>query len=181
MAGVGKRPGWAVRNSIREYTALVFIILLIIPASGFAQLTKIMGKVTDAETKEPIPFVNIIIMGTTLGTLTDFEGRYSLDIKTTADSIRVSLLGYAAQTKKFQKGQFQEINFDLAWQNENLPEVTIHYTGNPAEVILNKIIANKKKNSLKSFENYQYEAYTKIEVDANNISDKLKNRKILLI
>ncbi len=157
----------------------ILILFLILPLSGFTQITKIMGKVTDAETKEPVPFVNIVIKGTTTGTLTDFDGRYAIEIRTNADSIRASLLGYAGTTKKFQKGQFQEINFELTWEKQNLSEVTIHYTGNPAEVILNKIIAHRRENTLKSFETYQYKAYTKIEVDANNISERLKNRKLL--
>lgn len=157
---------------------LPILFLLFLPVTAFTQLTKIMGKVTDAETREPIPFVNILIPGTTFGILTDFEGRYALELRTGVDSIRASLLGYFPVTRKVQRGQFQEINFELRWARQDLPEVTIRYSGNPAETILKKVIQNREKNSLQSFNTYQYQAYTKIEIDANNISDKLINSRL---
>jgi hypothetical protein len=165
--------------SVRKVQYLgVFFACLILPFAGSAQVTKIMGRVTDSATREPIPFVNVIIPGTTIGTLTDFQGRFSLEIKKPGDSLRVSLIGYKAQTRKILKNHFQEMDFVLSPENIQLAEVVIRYSGNPAEVILNKIIANRAKNSMKNFNTYQYQAYTKIEIDANNITDKLKNWKL---
>ena len=155
------------------------LIFLILPFSSFPQLTKIMGNIKDSATGDPLPFVNIIIPGTTDGTLTDFEGRYALEVNTKGDSIRFSLMGYRTTTRNILKHQFQNIDIMMAESKILLPEVTIHYTGNPAEVILGKIIQNRDKNSLQSFGAYQYHAYTKIEIDANNITDKFKNRKLL--
>ncbi len=163
----------------RLHKSLWILLLLFIPLSVFPQLTKIMGNIKDSATGEPLPFVNIIILGTTDGTLTDFNGRYALEVNTKGDSIRFSLMGYKSITRKILKHQFQDIDLLMAANNILLPEVTIHYTGNPAEVILNKIIQNRDKNSLQSFGAYQYHAYTKIEIDANNITDKFKNRKLL--
>ena len=154
-------------------------LLLNISLPAFPQLTKIMGNIKDSATGEPLPFVNIIILGTTDGTLTDFEGRYALEVNTKGDSLRFSLMGYKTVIKKILKHQFQNIDLLMAQNKILLPEVVIHYTGNPAEVILNKIIQNRDKNSLQAFETYQYHAYTKIEIDANNITDKFKNRKLL--
>ncbi len=156
---------------------LLLVLLTALPAA--AQVTKIMGKVTDAQTKEPIPFVNILIKGTTLGVLTDFDGNYAIEFRVPADSIRASLIGYQAVTRKFQRNQFQNISFELQPEQYDLPEVTIRYSGNPAERIMKKVADNKAKNSLQGFNAYQYEAYTKIELDANNISEQLKTRKIL--
>ncbi len=152
--------------------------MLILPFQGFSQVTKIMGTVQDGLSKEAIPFANVIIPGTTIGTLTDFNGNYSLEIKQNLDSIKAFLIGYNKSTKKVLPHQFQTINFELVPQNLNLPEVTITYQGNPAEVIMKKVFGNKDKNSIQAFQTYQYEAYTKIELDANNISDRFKNRKI---
>lgn len=155
------------------------LILLMIWFPGFTQVTKIMGRVTDAQTKEPIPFVNILIRGTTLGTLSDFEGNYALEFKANADSIRATLIGYEPQARAILKHQFQTIDFVLSQNRIDLPEVTIKYSGNPAERILQKVIDNKEKNTLYSFNTYQYEAYTKIEIDANNISEKFQQRRIM--
>lgn len=143
-----------------------------------AQVTKIMGNITDATTGEPLPFTNVVIAGTTLGTLTDFEGQYSIEFAAIADSLRASLIGYIPLSRKILIHQFQTINFELQPATYTLEEVTIRYTGNPAEKILLKVIGNREKNSLQAFSSYQYEAYTKIELDANNISDRLKQRKL---
>jgi hypothetical protein len=159
----------------------VFLCLCwnLIPLCSIAQVTKIMGSVHDRQSKEPIPFVNIIIPGTTTGTLTDFNGNYSLEFKQKGDSIKAFLIGYNGVTKKIQLNQFQTINFILEPRNTDLPEVTIKYQGNPAEAILKKVIRNKDKNTLQSFQTYQYEVYSKIQLDANNISEKFKDKKIL--
>jgi len=138
-----------------------------------------MGTIHDAVTHEPLPFVNLIIPGTMAGTLTDFDGRFALETKVAGDSLRASLMGYGTIAKKISLHRFQVIDYDLSPTRIDLAEVTIYYTGNPAEVILNKVIRNKEKNSLKSFDTYQYESYTKTELDANNISDQLKNHKML--
>lgn len=53
---------------------ILVTVLLLISLYLPAQVTKIMGKVTDASTGEPLPFTNVVVSGTTLGTLTDFEG-----------------------------------------------------------------------------------------------------------
>jgi hypothetical protein len=183
--GYPGHPARALKNAFPEYIPLPFFhtiwvtgIFLFINLAGLSQVTKIMGKVTDSATREPIPFVNIIIKGTTTGTLTGFDGKYSLEFKESADSIRASLIGFGAKTRKFQKNQFQTIDFELSPENYQLPEVVITYKGNPAEIILNKIIRNRPVNSMKSFDSYQYQAYTKIEIDANNITEKLKGRKL---
>ena len=164
-------------NFMRGFFFMCFL-LLIAPVNAFTQVTKIMGSVRDGQSKMAIPFVNIVIPGTTIGTLTDFDGNYSLEFKQKSDSLSAFLIGYNRSTKKILYNQFQTIDFELNPQNLNLPEVTITYQGNPAEVLIKNVIRNKEKNTLQSFQAYQYEAYTKIELDANNISDRFKNRKI---
>ena len=159
-------------------TFVFLVFILLIPALGFAQVTKIMGTVRDGSSKEAIPFVNVVIPATTIGTLTDFNGNYSLEFRQKTDSICAFLIGYNRSARKIQHNQFQTIDFELVPQNLNLPEVTITYQGNPAEVLMKKVFQNKEKNSLQSFNAYQYEAYTKIELDANNISERFKNRKV---
>ncbi len=163
----------------RPFPFIVLIFLLAgLPVTLSGQATKIMGKVTDSLTGEGIPFVNLIIPGTTIGTLTDFDGNYSLEFLAKGDSIRAFLIGYAPRSHAVRLHQFQAINLSLIPREMQLPEVTIRYSGNPAEVIIRKVIAAKEKNTLRSFENYQYDAYTKIELDANNLSDDFRNRRL---
>ena len=74
------------------------------PHCAYAQHTKIMGQVIDAQSKEPVPFANIIIKSTSQGTLTDFNGNYAIEINHALnDSIRASLLGYKQVVKQLQE------------------------------------------------------------------------------
>jgi len=157
---------------------LIFLLLFLQIASP-AQVTKVMGTVRDGHTNEPIPFVNIVIPGATVGTLTGFNGTYALEFRQKADSIRALLLGYRGVTLKILPHQFQTVDFELTPENLDLPEVTITYQGNPAETILRKVIRNKEKNNLQSFNSCQFETYTKIQFDANNLSERFMKRKIL--
>lgn len=171
---------WSVGLILKGYRIpCLLLFLFAFSCSSFAQVTKIMGRITDSVTKEALPFVNIIVKGTTEGTLTDFDGKYSFELKKHGDSIRFSLMGYKPVTRYIFRNQFQTIDVEMSTTSINLPEVVIHFTGNPAEVILRKIIQNRERNSMQNFQTYQYKAYTKIEFDANNISDRLRNLKLL--
>jgi hypothetical protein len=176
-------PGFSIyfsRTFLFITTFWVGLIIVLLPAIGNAQVTKIMGQVIDAQTKEPIPFVNMIIKSNSQGTLTDFDGQYAIEINHERnDSIRASLLGYQSVTKPVSGGQFQTIDFELEAKNENLPEVVILYTGNPADALIDSIIKYKKSNEFKPHSPYKYKLYTKIQLDANNVSERMLNRKIM--
>ncbi|MGV8096294.1 MAG: carboxypeptidase-like regulatory domain-containing protein [Mangrovibacterium sp.] len=60
----------------------------------FAQQSAISGTVTDAQTGEPIPYVSIVFQGTTIGTVTDSTGNYSINRPTHADTLNFSAIGY---------------------------------------------------------------------------------------
>lgn len=57
----------------------------------------VSGIVTDAESGESLPGVNIAIKGTTQGTSTDGDGRYELEVSTLQDTLIFSFVGYAIQ------------------------------------------------------------------------------------
>ena len=151
---------------------------LLLSISSFGQLTKIMGVVRDAGTGEPIPFVNIYFKNTNTGITSDFEGNYSIETKKPADSLVASFVGYLRQAKAVEKNKFQYINFDLKINSVLLETVVIKPGENPAEVLLRKISENKKSNDPDKYDAYEYEAYNKIEIDANNITEKFKESRI---
>lgn len=156
------------------------MILLFVAGSNVqGQVTKIMGTVVDSQTREPIPFANIYFSGTTIGVTSGFEGEFSIETKTPSDTLIASCMGFKRQYVKIVKGHFQEIQFELQSQNLNLPEVVILAGENPADIIFRKIIAHKEENQAGDYTACQYEVYSKIEIDANNISEKFQNRKLL--
>ena len=74
--------------------ALLFCLILV-PATLFAQTT-VTGNVTDQANAMPLPGVNVIIKGTTTGTSTDFDGKYSLNVNQ-GDTIVFSYVGFVTQ------------------------------------------------------------------------------------
>ncbi len=77
--------------------AIVFVVALLLCNVTIAQRT-ITGTITDAENGEPLIGANILIVGTSTGTVTDFDGKYSLDLTDGATQLEFSYTGYSAQT-----------------------------------------------------------------------------------
>lgn len=62
---------------------------------ALAQSGKIRGKILDASSASPIPFANVIVMGTTVGTSSDFDGNFELiDVPFGYFKLEVSVIGY---------------------------------------------------------------------------------------
>ncbi len=144
-----------------------------------AQETTITGKITDAQSGDPLPFVNVVFKGTSIGSTTDFEGNYLLKTDHPTDSITASYVGYTSRTKPVQKGRSQVISFQLKEQLTRLQEVVVLAGENPAWEILRKVVDNKKKNDKRRLTAYEYDTYTKIEVDVDNITDELREKKFM--
>ena len=95
--------------------------------------TSISGSVTDAETNEPIPGVNILIQGTTEGTNTDFDGNFSLSSDQAAPfTIVISSVGFSSQSIEVTSSD-QVINVALQ-AGENLDEIIVSASRRPQKV-----------------------------------------------
>lgn len=87
---------------MKEIEKLVLIISLIIFSSVSAQSSRggITGKVVDKISKEPLPGVNVIIVGTNIGAATDLKGEYTIEgLEPGIYQVRASFIGYDAQIK----------------------------------------------------------------------------------
>lgn len=73
---------------------------------------QITGKVTDAENAEALIGASVMVEGTTIGTATDFEGNYRLNLPADAKSLRVTYTGYTTQT--FAVGASNVMDFKLS-------------------------------------------------------------------
>jgi TonB-linked SusC/RagA family outer membrane protein len=91
--------------------------------SGSPMQQLITGVVREASTGEVIPGVNIVIEGTTIGTLTNTEGKFTLTQPNQNAVIVFSFIGYVTQ-KVTYTGQ-TSINVDLAAELTNLDEVVV--------------------------------------------------------
>ncbi|MCK5776342.1 MAG: carboxypeptidase-like regulatory domain-containing protein, partial [Bacteroidales bacterium] len=159
----------------------IFIVCLfaLIPIVGYSQLTKIKGIAIDASTKQPIPFANIYFKNTTIGISAGFEGEFSLEVDTPADTLVASALGYHNAYVRIKKGVFQNVEFKLNPTEFSLNEVEIFAESDPMLILFNKMIGNKEKNNPEEFDFYEYRLYSKIEIDANNVNDKFKRSRMM--
>lgn len=157
--------------------ALFFFLFLATVAQ--AQETIITGKVTDVGSGDPIPFANLLLKGTSIGTTTDFEGNFTIKTKATSDSLIASYVGYLAKTKAVKKGVKQTINFQLEEATTRLKEIVISAGENPAFEILRRVEVGKREHDKRRLSAYECEAYTKIEIAIDNMSDKFREKKVM--
>lgn len=61
------------------------------------KMEQVQGTVTDANTGESLPGVNVVFKGTAVGTATDADGSYSLDATSLQDTLVFSFIGYQTQ------------------------------------------------------------------------------------
>lgn len=104
---------------------LSFLVLLV--THGFAQNRTITGTVTAKDDNLPIPGVSVKITGSTTGTITDVNGRYSVKINSRATSITFSSVGFTTQVVPI--GTANTINVVLSSDNRQLGEVVVTALG----------------------------------------------------
>lgn len=158
----------------------LFVILgSIISVFAAAQNTVISGKVFDSKTKEPLPFVNVVLKGTTAGATSDFDGNYKITTSLKGDSVVATYVGYQKFAAPVKHGTTQTINVPMTLFEEgvSLTEVVINPGENPAHKWIKAAIEHKEQNNKRELSGYQYEAYNKLEFDLNNIPKNLKDKK----
>ncbi|MCQ2370256.1 MAG: SusC/RagA family TonB-linked outer membrane protein, partial [Paludibacteraceae bacterium] len=102
--------------------SLKFCLCLPLIFIGVTAFSQVSGNVTD-ENGEPLIGVNVIISGTTTGTITDFDGNYTLPQANDGSSLTFSFLGYQSQTV-IVSGQ-NALNIVLKEDQKALEEVLV--------------------------------------------------------
>lgn len=140
------------------------------------------GKIIDDDTEEPVAFSNVYVKGTNIGTTSDLDGVYILEVDLSTvqeDTLIANSLGYTDTKKLFDRTLAEQtLNFRLKSSEYSIQTVTIVAGENPANEIVRNIIKNKKKNNPAAYDSYQVELYSKVELDLDNISDEMKQRRV---
>lgn len=84
-----------IKNFMRYLFSFLILLLFVLPSKAQSIIT---GKVLNAESGEPIPYVNIGIIDLGTGTVSSFEGDFTLSYESDGDSVTFSSIGY--QTKR---------------------------------------------------------------------------------
>jgi len=96
------------------------------PVQAEQQKKAIKGKVID-ETGEAIPGVSVLVKGTTVGTITNIDGQYSLEVPAGAQTLVFSFVGMT--TKEEVVGNSSEINVTLKSESIGVDEVVVTALG----------------------------------------------------
>ncbi len=162
-----------------------FIVLLLFIASGSIkhsqaqEATKIMGMIRDAQTGDTLPFVSVYFKNTQIGATTGFDGKFSLESRKATDTLVASYIGYTTVHLPIQRNRFQTVDIKMEPERYELQGVVIRPGENPAEVLLRKIIDHKPLNDPDKVESFQCQAYTKMQFDVNNLTDKFRERRVM--
>ncbi len=132
----------------------IIILILMTTVSGVYSLSatqqnQVSGRITDASTGEPMPGVNIVVKGTNIGTLTDVNGAYSVNV-TSGDVVLVfSFIGYT--TKEVPLAGRSRVDLELSQEVTGLDEVVVIGYGTAKKSDLTGAIAQVKAEDLKNF------------------------------
>ncbi len=139
----------------------------------FGQQTKLTGTVSDASTGEKLPYVSVRFVDSKIGTLTDSLGNFMIETYYATDSIRFSFSGFISQTHFVKKDEEQRLEIKLQILTDDLSEVVIYTPDEfPSTTLHKKMVANKPINNKEKLNSYEYDLYSKIQFDLNNIDDK---------
>src|SRR5690606_9803564 len=93
----------------------------------------ILGNIKDKNTQELAVGASVVIEGSNLGTTTDENGNYKLEIPVGTYNLKVSYIGYASQTKYniiVGSGNAQTVNFELDREGNRLNEFVVVFNKN---------------------------------------------------
>jgi len=96
-------------------------------SSVWAQERLVTGKVTSAEDGSTLPGVNVVVKGTTNGTVTDVDGNYKLSVPASGGSLVFSFIGLA--TQEVAIGERSVIDIGLGLDVKQLTEVVVTAQG----------------------------------------------------
>nr|WP_321487572.1 TonB-dependent receptor [uncultured Draconibacterium sp.] len=106
----------------KNLKVVLFLFAMLSFSLGYAQVKTVTGTVSDAGNGEPLPGVTIVVKGTTQGTITDFDGNYSIDVEE-GKTIVLSYIGYKPQEVVITASNL--VNVKLEQSVENLDEVVV--------------------------------------------------------
>lgn len=167
---------------IHKNILLLFFTLSLV-TMGYAQGLQIRGRIIDKDSKEPVSFATVAVVGGTQKTYSDDNGGFNLAIPNSDVKVRVSYVGYVDQLLDLTG---TKTNFEVLLDPENRidevvvkrPKLKYSNKNNPAVELIRQVIAHRDENRMSGQEFVEYEQYEKISLGLSNLSPKFVNKKI---
>lgn len=105
------------------YMGTLLVILCLSGNMVMAQSRTVSGKVTSLETGESLPGVNILVQGSTTGTVTDVDGNYRISVPSEEAILTFSFIGY--QSEEVPVNGRSTVDVQLSPSTEQLSEVVV--------------------------------------------------------
>jgi TonB-linked SusC/RagA family outer membrane protein len=102
---------------------LCLLVIILVPLSGWAQSRTVSGKVTDASDNSGLPGVNILVKGTSTGTISDIDGNYQIQVPSGDATLVYSSIGFLPV--EVEVGSQNAINIALEADVKQLSEVVV--------------------------------------------------------
>lgn len=144
--------------------------------SGFAQnkTKSIAGIVSDHTNGEPLPFVQITVPNSKIGTISDINGRFDLTVGTNDTLVQFRMVGYRPLTMPVPKRATQRMRVRLEPTASTLATVNIvekrskreryRRKDNPAVELVKQVIAHKDSNNIFSQEHFSRKVFEKLNM-----------------
>lgn len=132
----------SVRNFLSAFMLCVF-------SMAFAQERTVSGIVTSNEDGAPLPGVNVLLKGTSIGASTDFDGAYSIDVSDSNAILVFSYVGHLSQ--EISVGGQQTINVVLQTDLNQLDEVVVVGYGSVKKSDITGSVSSVKSEELNAF------------------------------
>lgn len=164
--------------ALKSVVTLVFFLLL---AAGqvLGQKKMLSGIVTDLQTGEPIPFVNIAVKHTSTGTITDTLGYFKMPFPKLTDTLSFTAVGYYSVTKLLPREDMSSLIVTMKPEVFDIQEVEVAPDEGPMRDLFNRIMDRKKANNPDQYNKFSYKKYTQWQYQINNISNKMLDSKVL--
>lgn len=164
---------------MQRFKLYILFLLLVVFASASAQekITSLAGVVVDADTGEPLPFVQLYFikptsegsLNTQYGTTSDLDGNFSLSNPAGYTTVNFQMVGYKTEMYTLRQGQQRKnIKIKLKPDIYNLQDIVVtpkhrkqeyRRKGNPAVELIKNVIAHKDSLTPRTREQYTASTY----------------------
>ncbi len=124
----------------------VLLMLFLFLSSFMNLMAQVDGLVIDANTKEPIPGVSVLVKGTTKGAATSVDGKFSIPAEV-GDLLQVSFIGYKTQSIKLTNTSYLTVSLES--EDKLVDEVVVIGYGTQKKSVVTGAVASLSSEKLK--------------------------------